>query len=267
MGHIVRFEAGGIVAGHLDMSDAMGSGAVVFVKNHRAHGSQAPLVVRSDGSDENEEDILVGRTNADLRAAADEKGTDIQRAAGAVGRHEILVGLNHSPNGVQEKILGDLGHANAAGGHGHAAGIFRGPKETHLAVATHESLEPLESRLPVVQSRGRDVQPHERLFDQSAFVPGTVSPYVADVAMRLNVLEAEILPVNGHRNRPRAPRTRYSSLCKSRGGSTPPTFDISPHIIELQQAGRKSGTSPQPLVAFPGRKHRVHVDGGADGYG
>ena len=99
LGRLVGVEAGGVVAGDLDVADALRGGAVVVVVDCRGDGLEAALVVGADRHDHDEEGVFVGRGDADLRAGADEERADVEGAAGAVGRDVVEVVVHDALEG------------------------------------------------------------------------------------------------------------------------------------------------------------------------
>ena len=191
LGRLVGVEAGGVVAGDLDVADALGGGAVVVVVDRGGDGLEAALVVGADRHDHDEEGVFVGRGDADLRAGADEERADVEGAAGAVWRDVVEVVVHDALEGVHEHVRLDGGHARADCGAVHALGVGLRPEGADLAVLAPEDLEALECGLPVVERGGRDTNLERVVLDELALVPGAVPPSVADVAVGLHVAEAQ----------------------------------------------------------------------------
>mmetsp|Transcript_1601 Transcript_1601/g.4783 ORF Transcript_1601/g.4783 Transcript_1601/m.4783 type:complete len:342 (+) Transcript_1601:401-1426(+) len=88
LGQVHALEVGRVVAGGLAVSAAQGRRAVVVVVHQRVEGLElAGAVVAADRVRKDDEAVLGGRAQAELRAAAKYEGANIQRSARAVWRH------------------------------------------------------------------------------------------------------------------------------------------------------------------------------------
>ena len=88
---LVGEEGRGVVAAHLHVAHAVRRGAVPVVEDHGADGLESALVVGAHGHDHDHERVFLRGGDADLRAGADEERAQVERTAGAVGRHVLDV--------------------------------------------------------------------------------------------------------------------------------------------------------------------------------
>ena len=82
-----------VVEAGLDVARAVRSRAVE-VGNAELQGLNGALEVCAHRHHEDAVEVGGSRSNADLRARADHEGTDVERAAGAVGRNPLGIGAD-----------------------------------------------------------------------------------------------------------------------------------------------------------------------------
>ena len=185
----------GVVEAGLDVAGAVGRGAVEL-GNDELDGLDAALVVRADRSDEDAELILVGGLHADDVARGEHERADVERGAGAEGRHPGGVGLDDLLNGLDELILGEGGHLEAGGGVVHALRVHVGTEADDGAVFGGVGLEALEDLLAVVKQAGALGERDGVVGGELALAPLAVF-VVADIAVvGVLISEAEATPVD-----------------------------------------------------------------------
>jgi len=171
-------------------------GAVPVVEDDGAHGLEAALVVRAHRHDHHEEGVLLRGRDADLRAGADEERAQVERAAGAVGRHELLVRRDDPVERLDEHLLGHGRHDAPHGRAVHAPRVLAGAEDDDPARLLAEGLDALEALLPVVEAARADVHRDVRILDEFERAPLAVLPHRADVAVDVREAETETRPVD-----------------------------------------------------------------------
>ena len=188
-------QAHGIVEAGLDGAGAMGRCAIVFGDLH-GHGLNATGIVRAHGRHEDSELVLVGRRNADDLACCHHERTNVERSARAERRHPRLVGLDDHLNGLDELVLREGWHHDAASGVCHTGGVEVRAEADDVAVFGGIGLETLEDLLAVMED-ARALGECERVIGgEAALLPSAVL-VVADVAVVRGLIgEAEATPVD-----------------------------------------------------------------------
>jgi len=168
----------------------------VELRDDELDGLNATLVVGAHRGDEDAELVLVGRLDADDVARGEHERTDVERGAGAEGRHPGSVGLDDLLDGLDELVLGERGHLEAGGGVVHTLRVHVGTEADDGAVLGGVGLEALEDLLAVVKQAGALGERDGVVGGKLALAPLAVL-VVADVAV-IGVLisEAEAAPVD-----------------------------------------------------------------------
>ena len=193
---LVGEEGGGVVAADLDVAHSVGGGAVPIIEDHGADGLESALVVGADGHHHHHEGVLLGGGYADLGAGADKERTQVEGAAGSVGRNELLIGGDDLVEGLEEHLLGDGGHDAAHGGTVHTLRVLLGTEDHDLSALLAEGLHTLEALLAVVKAGGADMHRYVGILQELGLAPFAVLPRVADVAVDIRKAEAQICPVD-----------------------------------------------------------------------
>lgn len=156
----------------------------------------AALEVGTDRDAEHHEVELGGGTHADVVTHADDEGTQVEGAAGTVGRNPGLVGLDHLLAGVDEHLGGDRRHQQAGAAPVHARGVAIGTEQVDGAVLAAIGLEAFEALLAVVDGRGAFADVQLVVASQLAGSPAAVA-IGGDIAeVGLDVVETEGLPID-----------------------------------------------------------------------
>ena len=195
MSEVVGKERSGIVATHLVLARAERSRAVVVAHDDVRIRSKASLEIRTYGSHEDKEAILLGRMNAHLGAGADEQRTDVERGTALVGGNPLLVEAHHLLHHLFEQLGGNLGHENAATGGLQTLSIVLYAEHAHLAVRTAIGFQAFESLLAIVQAGGCHVQFQILIGADLNLPPLTVAIVATDVVVGLHVTERQICPI------------------------------------------------------------------------
>ena len=196
LGELGGHEGRAVVAGDLVLAHALRGGAVEILDDERGNALQPILVVRADGHDHDEEIVFIGGGDADLRAGADEKRTDVHGAAGFAGRDVVDVVEHDAVDGFEVHFLGDLGVEQLVSGAVHALDVFPGTEDADLSVLAAEGLHAFEAGLAVVETGGRDAHGDGGISSEFAFVPCAVFPVEGDVGAGGHETERESRPVD-----------------------------------------------------------------------
>ena len=173
----------------------VGRGAVVLWDLH-GHGLDATGVVGAHGRHEDAELVLRGRRDADDLAGCHHERAHVERGAGAKGRHPGLVGLDDHLDRLDELVLREGRHHDAARGVGHAGGVEVRAEADDVAAGGGVGLEALEDLLAVVEDARALGEREGVVGGEAALLPGAVA-VVADVAViRGLVGKAEAAPVD-----------------------------------------------------------------------
>ncbi len=146
----VSLEGSSIVATNLVNAGAEGSGTVVLAGDDVGVGLEAAFEVRTYGSNEDHEEILVSGFHTYLSASTDEKGTEVEGCAGAVRGNEMLVEFDNLLAHFNEELGGEFGHHDAAAGALQTCSVSLDAETADLAVLATESLEAFKSLLAIV---------------------------------------------------------------------------------------------------------------------
>ena len=149
----VGTERSGIVTTYFVDTGAQRSGTVVLAGDDIGIGFEAALEVRSDRSDENHKQILVGGLHTHGDTGTDEQRTEVQACTSAVRRNETLVELDDLLAHLHKLLGGEFGHHDAAASALQTLGVGLGTEDTDLAILATVALQSLESLLAVVQAR------------------------------------------------------------------------------------------------------------------
>ena len=189
---LVRKKGCAVVATHLDSACAVRSRAIEVIHHQSADGLEAAFVVGADGHHQDDEGVFIGLIHANLRASADEQGTDIHGGTCAIRRNKLDVGLHDATEGIHEKLFRDGGHAAALGASVEAACILQGAERLDFPVFRLIDLQTFKGILPIVEGGGGHVNLQIGFFYQFACVPCAVAPGVADVAVHIHVGKSEL---------------------------------------------------------------------------
>ena len=188
-------KAHGVVQTGLDVAGALGR-RPVKIGDAQLQGLDAALEIGADRGDEHPELILRRGLDADDGVAAEHERTDVQRRAGAVGRHPLGVCADGLHYGLHEPVLGEHGHFQAAAGAGHPLGVQVRAEADDVAVLGGVGFQPLKAGLGVLQNAGALTHGNGGLIGQAAVVPLAVSE-IGDIAhVGLDVAKSQIAPVN-----------------------------------------------------------------------
>ncbi len=194
----VGFEGSGIVATDFVDTGAERGAAVVLAGDDIGVGFETALEVRSDGGDEDEEEVFVGGFHTHGDAGTDEQGTEIEAGAGAVRRDEALVEFDDLFAHLDEFLGGEFGHHDTAAGALHTLGVGFGTEDADFAVFAAIGFQAFESFLAVVEAGGGHV--HFDVFGARSldFAPFAVAIVAAYVVIRFYVTKREVLPIYIH---------------------------------------------------------------------
>ncbi len=196
MGLFACNEACGVVAAHLDRACTFGSHTVVFTRHANLGRLESLLEIGADGSNEHNHHILIGRLHAHTRGDADFKRTDIERRAGAVGRHETLVELHHLTHHLAEKFHGHGLHLDAFRTADETLCVLFHTEHAHLAVLATESLQALERLLAVVKAGSSDVHRDILGVADLDFAPFAIFISTSNIVVCGHIAESQVAPVD-----------------------------------------------------------------------
>ena len=194
MGDDAGVQRHGVVQAGLDVAGAVGSGAVEL-GDLQLDGLDATLVVGAHGGHENAELVLSGRLHANDVARGEHERTDVERGAGAKGRHPGGVGADDHLDGLDELVLGEARHLEAGSGVVHALGVHVGTEADDVAVLGGVGLQALKDLLAVVEKAGALGQRNGVVGGKAALFPGAILVVAHVAVVRVHVSEAEVAPV------------------------------------------------------------------------
>ena len=188
-------KAHGVVQTGLHIAGALGR-RPVEIGDAQLQGLDAALEIGADRGDEHPELILRRGLDADDGVAAEHERTDVQRRAGAVGRHPLGVCADGLHYGLHEPVLGEHGHFQAAAGTGHPLGVQVRAEADDASILGGVGFQPLKAGLGVLQNAGALTHGNGGLIGQAAVIPLAVSE-IGDIAhVGLDVAKSQIAPVN-----------------------------------------------------------------------
>ena len=148
----------GIVATHLPQTGAVGSNAVILTHDADIGRLEPCLEIRTDGCDENHEQILAGRLYSHLGRDTYLERTDIQRCTRTIRGDETLVEFDYLHHHLLKPLLGQRFHQDALGRLLQTAGVLLQTEDADFAILASESLKALEYLLTVMQTGRCDVK-------------------------------------------------------------------------------------------------------------
>ena len=194
----VSLEGSSIVTTDFVDAGAQRSGAVVLAGDDIGVGLEAALEVRSNGGNEDHEQVLVGGLDTHGDAGADEQRTEVQAGASAVRRDEALVELDDALAHLDELLGGELRHHDAAAGALQTLGVSFGAEDTNLTVFAAVGFQALEGFLTVVEAGSSHVHFDVLGGRNLDFTPLTVAIPAANIVIRFHVTKRKVLPIYIH---------------------------------------------------------------------
>jgi hypothetical protein len=185
-------QAAGVVAGALGLAGAAHGRPDVLVGQPDRHRLDLTGEERQHGEGDQQEQVLVGGAHAHLRLGGDHERPQVQ-ALPLGGGHPVAVDLDEGVDGVEEQLLGQLGHGEAGGRAVEALGVLLRPEDRDAAVGLPVGLEALEDGLPVVQHHRRRVELQRRVGGELRVVPALVDgPADRDHVVGVDAAEAGV---------------------------------------------------------------------------
>src|SRR5471030_119647 len=188
-------QAGGVVATDLGRAGALW-GCAVEAGDQEVMRGQAALEVGTDRDREDREDELGSGAHADVVTHADNERTQVQRAASAIRRDETLVGADHSLAGFDELLGFHERHQQACATALHAQGVLVRAEQVDRAVLATIGLHAFEALLAIVKGSRAFADVQHVVFGQGAFVPGTITPVRQETLVCLDVVKAQLVPID-----------------------------------------------------------------------
>lgn len=144
--------------------------------------------------------VFVGRTEAELSAAAKQERPHVHASAGSVRGDKLRVQGDGHVDGASKEVFGRGGHGDKGGAVLHALGVQGRAKHVDGAViGGAEGLEALVALLAIVEARGEAVDREEGGDDELGGAPdaGVDAVVGLDVAVDFADAEADVGPVWG----------------------------------------------------------------------
>ena len=185
-----------IISAHLRGPRAFRRRAIEVLQHQRCDGVYA--VIDAGRQDENEESVLLGRIQPQLRRGPEEQGPDIHGRPRAVRGDKLRVQTHSQMDALPEQLNGDLRHRDKGGGMLHALRVLLGPEDVDgLVVRGAEGFEAFVALLAVVQTGRHAVQAEEGVLDEFGRgpLPGRFAVVGFDVAVDFADAEADVVPV------------------------------------------------------------------------
>ena len=148
----VSAEGSSVVTADLIDASSERSRTVELAGDDVGVGLEASLEVWSHRSDENHEEVLVGRFHTHGDASADKQRTEIEACAGAIRRDETLVEFHHLFAHLNEFLCREFGHHDATAGALQTLSIGFGTEDADLAVFAAIGFQSFESFLAIVET-------------------------------------------------------------------------------------------------------------------
>ena len=179
-------QARGVVARRLGEPGAARRGAAVLLRDPHRHRLDAAAEVRAAGRVEQVEREARRGPHLQHGLRREHQRAQVERLPVAA-RHPALVGAHERVDGLEEALLGQLGHRHAARRAVEARGVRGRAEDAHAAVREPVRLEALEDGLRVVEHRRRREQLDRPVRPQLAASPALAG----DVVDLHHVLAAE----------------------------------------------------------------------------
>ena len=194
----VGLEGSGVVATDLVDAGAEGGGTVVLAGDDVGVSLETALEVRSNGGNEDEEEVLVGGFDTHGDAGTDQERTEVEGSASTVRRNVGLIQLDDLLAHLDELLGAELGHHDAAACALQTLGVSLGTEDTDLAIFAAVGLEAFEGFLTIMKAGGSHV--HFDVFGAGNFdfTPLAVAIPAADIVVGFDVTKGEVLPIYIH---------------------------------------------------------------------
>ena len=194
----MSLQAGSIVATDFIDTSAQRSAAVIVAGDNIRIGLESALEIRSDGSDEDEEQILVSGFDTHGDARTNQKRTEVEAGTSTVRRNETLIHLDNLDAHLLEALGAQFGHHDAAASALQAGSVLFQTEDANLAIFAAEGLQTLESLLAIVQAGCSHVDVDGLFGRNFNFTPLTVAVPAADIIIGFHITERKVLPINIH---------------------------------------------------------------------
>ena len=182
-----RVDRCGIVTARLDVTRTLRCSAVVVAVDHHVNRLETTLEVGAHGRRKDDQRVLLGGTNAQLRAGADQQRTQVERRTRTIGRHKIHIQLDHLATRLDEEFEGRNRHTEILGRALQTLAILVDAEHTHLAVDTAIGLQTLESLLRIVQARCGNVHRNVLAIAHLDLAPSAIAVNCANVVVGFGV--------------------------------------------------------------------------------
>ena len=193
---LARHKAGCIVTAHLHVACSTWSSTVLFAVDCDLHRLDAAFEVSAYGRAVNHQQGILGGFYTQSCRRAEHNGAQVERCAGAVGRDETLVALNHFYAGFDDHIDRRYGQAEAFCRRLQAFCILFDAEQTYFAVSAPEGFQALEKSRAVVKAGCRHVHVDVLVACNFHFAPLAVRASIAGIEIGLHVVEAERAPID-----------------------------------------------------------------------
>mmetsp|Transcript_9491 Transcript_9491/g.31574 ORF Transcript_9491/g.31574 Transcript_9491/m.31574 type:complete len:385 (-) Transcript_9491:277-1431(-) len=172
LGVLERQQVGGVVTAGLDVPRSLGRRAVKFSHDLGVDALDWPLAkVVSDRYNRDHELKLGAGLQTQHGRRANQKGTDVQGAAGAVRWNVLCIGAHGPVYCFDEQHGRHRRHHQPIGAAAEPLGVCPEVADTDLAVLAAEGLATLKERHAVVKHARVHVQVHVRIADEPPRVP------------------------------------------------------------------------------------------------
>ncbi len=185
----------GVVTAYLVDTGTQWSRAVPLTHDGVLVAGKTTLEVRANRCDEDQEQVVLGRMNANLRADADEQRADIQRSTTLISRYPLLIEAHHLLHHFLKHLCRHLWHHDAVAGTLQACGVVFHTEDTHLAVGTTVSLQSFKGLLTIVKAGGSHVHVDVFVGTHLNLAPFAVTIITPHIVVGLTVTEGQILPI------------------------------------------------------------------------
>lgn len=185
-------KAGSIVTTDLvDTSTQRGTAVIVASDNIRI-GLEATFEIRSDGGDEDKEEILVSWFHTHGDARANQQRTEVKACASAVRGNKLFIQLDNFLAHLNEFLGGQFGHDDAAAGALQTGSVLIGAEHANLTVFATISLQSLKGFLTIVQAGGTHVDRDGIFGADFYFAPFSVAIVAADIIVGFVVSKTQV---------------------------------------------------------------------------
>ena len=196
MGKSARNETGCIVAAHLHAARTERCCTVEAAHNAAGSSLEAILEIRAYGHNEDDELILIGGRNANLRTSTEKHRANIEGASCLVRWDEVAVELHDLEDGLFEESVRKRLHQNGVTRVLQTLGILVHAEHTNPTILATKSLQTFEACLTIVQHSGGHVHCDFLTLANTEFSPSTIAIGASHIVRSLAVTKPETAPID-----------------------------------------------------------------------